>query len=127
MKTYSLCGPYARQVTKWKLKFWFVLVHDDGSRPHGRYELSIDTYTRKMKARSRPTYEGSVPTHSSNLIEYAIPDDLSGLPSMAYPRFKGDTIAAALTTLLTPADVPDVVRVRLIGVLPSTKIPMKGD
>lgn len=118
-----LIGPYARQLTPWKLKFWFALVtHHDGVK---RYEVAIDKHERVMKARSRPVYEGKVPPHRSNFAEYALPSpkDLKRFPAIKYPRHKGDTIAAAATSMLTGTDVADFARLRLIGELPNASRP----
>ncbi|QPC87126.1 hypothetical protein GA830_10510 [Mesorhizobium sp. NBSH29] len=126
MSKYNLVGPYARQVTASKLKFWFALVHEDGSALHGRYEVHIDANDRALKARARPVTSPKGPTsHSSLFAKYAVPEDLSPYPCVGYPRFKGDKLADAAATLLAGVDVSDAARVRIVGQLPSTKIPMK--
>lgn len=112
-----LIGPYARQVTGTKLKFWFALkVAVDGRIM--RYEIAIDTFTRKPDARQRPIYPGKVPTHSSNFNEYLPPSDLSPYPCVEWPRFPRDKMSDAALTLLRGQDIADFTRVRMIGVLP---------
>jgi hypothetical protein len=116
MASGTLIGPYARQVTGTKLKFWLVQVFEDGSR--SRYEVSIDTFDKRVKARHRPIFKGKVPSHSSNFNDYLIPDDLDLFPSALFPRFYNDKIADAALTLLRGQDIADVTRVRMIGILP---------
>ena len=112
-----LIGPYARQITGSKVKFWFAL-DDVQDCMCSRYEVSIDTFDKRVKARHRPIYLGKVPTHSSNFNDYLIPDDLDDFPSVEFPRFPRDKIADAALTLLRGQDIADVTRVRMIGVLP---------
>lgn len=113
-----LYGPYARQVTKWKLKFWFVHAVDDG--PLARYEVAIDTFDRKLKARHRPFFEGKVPTHASNFDKFLIPADLTGLPHIDFPRHERDSMVDAALDLLRQSEhIADITRVSLIGELPS--------
>lgn len=110
-----LIGPYARQVTGTKLKFWFVQQFMDGTT--SRYEVAIDTHDKKLKARHRP-YFSKVPTHSSNFNNFLIPDDLAAFPSAPFPRFYKDRIADAAKSMLQGQDIADLTRVMLIGALP---------
>lgn len=112
-----LIGPYARQVTGTKLKFWFALDDVQDCRC-SRYEVSICIFEKKVKARHRPTYLGKVPTHSSNFNDYLVPDDLGDFPCVQFPRFPRDKIADAALTLLRGQDIADFARVRMIGILP---------
>lgn len=112
-----LIGPYAKQVTPSKLKFWFVLQRGDVDVM--RYEVTIDGSDRKLTSRARRTYEGKVPKQASNFEKYKIPDDLSAYPSVSYPRFKGDKLADAAGSLLRGHDLADVLRVKLVGELPN--------
>lgn len=115
--TKQLIGPYAKQVTGSKLKFWFALDDAQDCRC-SRYEVSIDTFDKKIKARHRPEYLGRVPSHCSNFNDYLIPEDLDDFPCVDFPRFPRDKIADAALTLLRGQDIADITRVRMIGILP---------
>lgn len=111
-----LIGPYARQSTGWKLKFWFAFVTDDHTIL--RYEVTGDRHSRKVVARHRPVYDGRVPKQAGNFSDYLVPEDLSDLPHTHYPRFPRDRLADAALTLLPPEYVADLTRLHLTGELP---------
>ncbi|MBR2689186.1 MAG: hypothetical protein IKE42_15140 [Aquamicrobium sp.] len=117
MITHTLIGPYGRQVTASKLKFWFVLIGEDGLQI--RQEVTVDAATRIVAARSRPFYD-TPQTYSANFERFKVPADLSAYASHTFPRFKGDRIADAAISLLTGEDLTDATRVRMIGELPNT-------
>ncbi|NTD85470.1 hypothetical protein [Agrobacterium tumefaciens] len=113
-----LIGPYARQVTIWRLKFWFALVRDDGEGTD-RYEISMQMRGKQLEARRRPVFKkGQVPTHASNFYEYLVPDDLSPFRQESVPRFPRDKLADAALTLLTSEDIAAVTQLRL-GITPT--------
>ncbi|CCF19136.1 protein of unknown function [Pseudorhizobium banfieldiae] len=114
----ALYGPYARQITGTKLKFWFAFDEEETGLTH-RYEVHVDTFEKRVKARHRPVYPGRVPTHSSNFNDYLIPSNFDEYPNLAFPRFPRDKLALAAQTLLSPADFADLTRVRLLGQLPT--------
>ena len=117
MMEHLLIGPYARQVTASKLKFWFVFIGEAGFQ--SRQEVTVDEVTRRAAARSRPYFD--VPqTYSSNFERYKIPADIYAYPSLDFPRFKGDRLVDAAISLLTGEDIADATRVRMVGVLPDT-------
>lgn len=123
-KGHRIVGPYAWQVTRDKLKFWFVFVAADGWQV--RQEVTIDRLTRALASRSRPVFD-TQGTHSANFKRFPIPNDLSAYPSLAYPRGnKGGLIADAAISLLTGEDLADATRVRFFGILPETPR-FKGD
>lgn len=125
-----LHGPYARQVTGWRLKFWFAMTgHPEGDR---RYELSYDGSKQGPVSRFRGTRGDQNARRCTPLPgfrKFLLPDDLTCYPSIAYPRFAGDRIEQAMLSMLPPEAVADMTLVRMLGVsaLPNRAPEIKGD
>lgn len=113
---HTLVGPYARQVTPWKLKFWFVLINDEFFH-HKRYSLEFDGRSARMWRRDESV---------AAFRKHAVPEDLSTFPAITYPRHKGDRLEDAAMSMLVGDDVADVLRLRLTGILPQSQ-PGGGD
>jgi hypothetical protein len=112
MPTGLLIGPYARQVTGLRLKFWFAFVLDDGAGID-RYEMGLWKHDKELKARRRPVNKPGAP-----FSDYRIPSDLSAYPSESFPRFPREKLADAALTLLLPLDIAAVTQVRF-GITPT--------
>lgn len=121
-----LIGPYARQVTNWKLKFWFAF-HQDGEASPRRYEVSADWFDRSIKSRRRPFYAGKGPKQASNFLEFPLPADLSGYQHTHFPRHERDNFVDAAVSLITrPGDVANLTLVRM-GLKPDPQLCTDGD
>lgn len=112
-----LIGPYARQVTHSKLKFWFAFVGEGDENWPQRYEIAWDPIDPKPRARRRPIYD-KPPTQASNFLAYKVPGNFEDYPSIDYPRFPGDRIADAAASMLGPEHAADIARIVLTGKLP---------
>lgn len=117
MLTGVIHGPYARQITDYKLKFWFVLVLDDGEG-FRRYELGYERNQSKSKARYREVFTGKVPQYKANFTAHLPPVDLSPYGCTHFPRFERDRIADAAASLLQGQDIADVVKLTRFGIVP---------
>jgi hypothetical protein len=107
-----LIGPYARQVTATRLKFWVAVRNGAGLR---RYEVAVDTMSRMLSSRHRRFDYPTGSEYASNFVDYLIPVDLTGCPST---DLAGRDLKIALLDLLTDEDKADVVRVKIFGLLP---------
>lgn len=118
MFTGVLHGPYARQVTEFHLKFWFVLVCDDG-KGNRRYELTFGRGNPNPRARYRRYFGEKAPKYRSNFNDYLAPEDLSPFNLTPFPRFERDKLADAAASLLHGEDIADVIRLTRFGIIPN--------
>lgn len=119
MLTGVMHGPYARQITEYHLKFWFVLALDDGLGTR-RYELTFGLPPNAApRARYRGYFGEVAPRYRSNFNNYFPPDDLSPYNLTPFPRFDRDTLADAMASLLQGEDLADAVRLSRFGGLPN--------
>jgi len=127
-----MIGPYARQIVVGlsstpgaigydiggRLKFWFALSQGGGQIK--RYEALMGKGFPTFTMRHRPYFGSRAPKYGANFHDYRLPEDLTPFPSIALN--KGDTLATTALALLRDEDIADVVRMRLIGALPTRQI-----
>lgn len=113
----DLYGPYAHQFVGERLKFWFA-IHDDDSQNVLRYECLV-LPDGSMQARRRPMFDGAVPTHQAQFLDYLPPNDLSHLRREYYPRFPRDRFIDAILPLLSDEQASVFLAYRLTGKPPA--------
>lgn len=107
-----LTGPYACQVlTPTRLKLWFATKSEPGTIK--RYEALFDPRKPPVVRGRQPASGRFGSTNQAFFIEYAVPEDISGLPFTPYPRFRNDNMGAALMTLLTGDNLSCVTLLRM--------------
>lgn len=108
-----LYQPYAHQFTGGRLKFWTVLQKDDDQKLH-RYEILVLPDGTALH-RIRPIFEGAVPSHQSQFINYLPPSDLSHLRQEHFPRFEMDRLSQAVLSIISDEHAAVLLAYRLTG------------
>lgn len=116
MRSGILYQPYALQWVGGRLKLWCALRPDNGGAIR-RYEVIVDKGNQRS-TRQRPFYEETT-QYRSNFLEYTLPDDLSGLREVSYPRHPRDRIHDAIMDTLNREQVALVTAFTLTGLPPA--------